>query len=378
MVCPPKDVVCICFLIGLILFLIPNVTAFDSWINPDETIFEGGDSFTIKIPSSKTKIDYDNVMLASTKDGIVTLTMGKTISTKNYKYKLIERALADNFEKTGYVYKYHVTIEKFQAKLDASRSANKRELKLFDTVEITAVLSNSGTQPAVDIVYEDTLPQYMIRQGPVRTNFKDRVHVYKGPSYPNQVVWRGTLGPGQDVELYYTMYLHMLPPTDKIVISPPRLEFGTPLIRLNITPLKLELIPPLKIAITAPTKFNLSRTTHFTLSLTNLFSGMSLTIDHLYVYTPESLEVQPPHQFTVEDDAFYWEGTVKQRATKNFEFSAVGTQVSEGTITVVAEAHYFDQKITLTEEKDIEVSAPPLKPSRVLKRKKGKKHHRVT
>lgn len=338
------------------LLLLTEAYAYEGWFNPDETIFVEEDSFTLKIPVSKKKIDYNTLMLATPKDGLVRLFLNQTTTTKNFKYRVHERAAADNAEKTGYAYKFRITIERLRGQLSVSRETNTSKIKLYDTLPLKVTLSNTGNQRIVGALYEDILPSYLTLQGPLKVTMHDRSQVFRGPQFPQKITWKGTVAAGQSIGIEYTLKVVSVPPTEQIVLKPATVQYETPVVLLNTSPLKLSFVQPLALTVDMLKVWRIGQTYEIIVTLANLLPSMSMQVDQLTVTQPKNLNMYTHSSAVFSDNSFEWHGTLHQGEKRSFPFRATVVNAQEDILNVEVYAHYFDQEIYYNRTFDVVVT----------------------
>ncbi|PIN86351.1 hypothetical protein COV19_05135 [Candidatus Woesearchaeota archaeon CG10_big_fil_rev_8_21_14_0_10_44_13] len=90
--------------------------------------------------------------------------------------------------------KYHIIVTIPAPKLFISRSAENSDLEVGETTRVTGIIRNDGTEPALGIVYTETVPSQF--EVSITNNIDQR---------GNRLVWTGSLPPGEEKKFAYNL-----------------------------------------------------------------------------------------------------------------------------------------------------------------------------
>lgn len=200
----------------IIILLIPFVFAeFDDWIRDGDSVTIGDKNYTVSVSWDSNPI----IILESSgaRDVIYfnkTLIAGKWIyEFEEFKHKTERKPGEYNLTYTQYDiehYDYHLVIEDARPKIEINRKLSKSEISYQDELVMQITIKNDGLL-STKITYEDILPAYFRREGPLQkiTELDIGVEVQDIRAYddPTTIKWIGSISKDEEIMFNQTLRL---------------------------------------------------------------------------------------------------------------------------------------------------------------------------
>ena len=321
-----------CFLLFLVLFLVPLVDAVTSdtlssnFYKDNDTEIIDGKLFRFEINGVEKKV---NVQYPE--GGLILNNNSCDFSGIYYICASYMKEVSYNTTEDRYTYGAQVSVGRLTARIAMERLFEQQEILIGERVQVKVKLENMGYETATSILYQDSFPDNMEVRDATGCSIKD-----------NGVEYKGQLERGQKVECIY--YLKGVKETTYKSTGKLTYFDGNDIEKLD-TPRETLKVPSSSLRII----LNLTKNTteigeefELYINLTNL-NPEYMKINKFTITLPESMRLKFRHELT---DSLYYHGSIPSEDSLVFRPRFAGERTGDYNIKVSINYQYGQTSFT--------------------------------